>query len=82
MTTNTNPATSSEPKPLRQVVAENIRAEAARAGLNITTLGERTGRGRHWVDRRWHARHDFTLDDVDALAQAIGTTTDALTRRP
>ena len=74
--------TPTPPDTLREIVAANIRVEAARAGLNITALGELTGHGRHWVDRRWHARHDFSLDDIDELAAAIGCSTNSLTHRP
>lgn len=82
MATNKQAAAESATTPLREVVASNIRAIIARDQLRVGDVAERLGRPRQWVHRRTAAAGPITTEDIDAFADALGVSTDDLTRRP
>ena len=51
-----------------QVVAANIRAEAARRGYNQLALAGELGVSRTWVNSRWYGRRPWQLEDVERVA--------------
>lgn len=67
--------------PLAEIVAANLREILKRDEIGKTELGEKLGRTRQWVHRRATATGPITTDDIDLLAEALGVSTDDLTRR-
>lgn len=56
------------------VVAENVRAEAARRGFSQVALGRALGLGQNQVARRWRGVTPWTLDEVGEVAEVLGVT--------
>ena len=56
----------------RDVVAANVRAEAARAGFNQVRLGQMLGISQPSVNKRWTGKRPWQLEELDSLATALG----------
>ena len=56
----------------RDVVAANVRAEAARAGFNQVRLGKRLGISQGAITKRWRGERPWQLEELDNLATALG----------
>ena len=56
----------------RDVVAANVRAEAARAGFNQVRLGQRLGISQGAITKRWRGERPWQLEELDSLASALG----------
>ena len=56
----------------RDVVAANVRAEAARAGFNQVRLGQILGISQPSVNKRWTGKRPWQLEELDSLATALG----------
>ena len=56
----------------RDVVAANVRAEAARAGFNQVRLGQMLGISQPSVNKRWTGKRPSQLEELDSLASALG----------
>ena len=57
---------------LGQTVAANLRAEMARRRIRGRDVAEQLGRGGPWLSRRLTGEVAFTLDELEAVAAAIG----------
>src|SRR5215207_3598518 len=57
---------------LRDVVAEEVRGHMGRQRLSIHRLGQATGLSERYLSRRLSARLSLNLDDLDAIADALG----------
>lgn len=55
-----------------QVVATNIRAELARAGISQTAAARALGLADSSLSRRLNGRHSFRVSELYALADLIG----------
>lgn len=53
------------------VVAENIRAEAARAGFTQVALGRALGLSQGKITLRWKGQTRWQLDELDAVAELL-----------
>lgn len=62
----------SGPRPTSEIVAENVRAEAARRGYSQVALAEALGMNQSQVSRRWWGRLLWTFDELDALSDLFG----------
>ena len=60
------------------LVAENIRALAARRGYNQTTLARDLGITQGAVSARWYGKRQWQLEDIERVADVLGTTPWAL----
>jgi transcriptional regulator with XRE-family HTH domain len=58
--------------PLRERVAEELRALLARRKVTPTELGRKLGRSQTWVWRRLEGEVAFDLNDLEAIAAALG----------
>lgn len=56
------------------VTAANIRALCARAGLTQSALGRAIGMSQRTVAERWWGKRQWQLEDLDRVAEALGTT--------
>ena len=56
----------------RDVVAANVRAEAARAGFNQVRLGQMLGISQPSINKRWTGKRPWQLEELDSLASALG----------
>lgn len=63
--------TAGEPGSLVQTVAENVRAEAARRGLNQSSLAAAIGMARASVGSRWRGEIQWQLEDLDKVAHVL-----------
>lgn len=54
-----------------EIVSGNIRAEAARAGLNQSDIARRLGLATTTISRRWWGTRPWTLDLVDEVAAVL-----------
>ena len=54
------------------IVAGNIRAEAARLGLTQVELGRRLGMSQNQITTRWKGVHRWQLDELDSVASVLG----------
>lgn len=61
-----------EPMPLSQVVANNMKAEAARAGLTQGRLALALGMSREAVSARSRGVTPWTVDEVERAANLFG----------
>ncbi|MBU4213564.1 MAG: helix-turn-helix domain-containing protein [Actinobacteria bacterium] len=59
-------------------VAANIRAEAARAGVTQRALASSIGLSQASASARWRGVTPWTLNDIEAVAHVLGTTTSVL----
>ena len=67
--------TSFPPPPMittRDVVAANVRAEAARRGYNQVKLGKTLGISQGAITKRWRGERPWQLEELDSLASALG----------
>ncbi len=64
------------------IVAGNIRAEAARRGVNQVGLARILGisQGNAWT--RWHGRKPYNVEELELIADAFGVEPELLTARP
>lgn len=65
-------APSLHPVTTRDVVAANVRAEAARLGYNQVRLGQRLGISQGAITKRWRGVRPWQLEELDGLATALG----------
>ena len=56
----------------RDVVAANVRAEAARLGFNQVRLGRTLGISQGAITKRWRGERPWQLEELDSLASALG----------
>ena len=56
----------------RDVVAANVRAEAARRGYNQVRLGKTLGISQGAITKRWRGERPWQLEELDSLATALG----------
>jgi transcriptional regulator with XRE-family HTH domain len=80
MTAQTNAVTAHHP--LHVVVAANIRAEAARRGLNQTDMARLLGVSRMTMSDRNRGRTPWALDDIERVAQLFHIEAADLLARP
>ncbi|WP_455952525.1 helix-turn-helix domain-containing protein [Arcanobacterium haemolyticum] len=62
------------------IVAENIRARAARKGLKQTDIARELGITYSAINARWHGRRQWQLEDIARVANVLDTTPWALTQ--
>jgi hypothetical protein len=67
---------------LSDIVAGNIRALAARAGLNQKGLGQLLGLSQFQAHKRWHGSIPWALDELPAVAEALGVTVQYIVTDP
>lgn len=60
--------------PLRERVAEELRALLARRKVTPTELGRRLGKSQTWVWRRLEGEVAFDLNDLEAIAAVLAVT--------
>ena len=63
-----------------EIVAANIRAEAARVGVTQRALARALGMSQGAASDRWRGRTPWTLNDIEAVARVLRTTTSVLVR--
>lgn len=63
-----------------EIVAANVRALAGRRGIIPAELALRLGISRATMSRRWTGKQEWAPSDLEAVAQALGTTPWALTQ--
>lgn len=73
---------TAEARSLGQVVAANVRAEAARAGLTNQQLAERAGVSPWLMSRRLRGQVPINVDELETLADALGVRPEVLLGRP
>lgn len=56
----------------RDIVAANVRTEAARLGYNQVRLGQMLGITQSSVNKRWTGKRPRQLEELDSLASALG----------
>lgn len=71
---------SPEPGPLAKAASAEIRAEMARQRMTGRDLAAKTDRSQNYTAKRLRDEYAFTLDEVDAIAKALGTTYEILMR--
>ncbi len=59
-------------------VAENIRAEAGRRGVNQSDIARALGIAQAAISERWRGRREWRLNEIEAVARLLGTTTSTL----
>lgn len=57
---------------LRELVAEDVRAELARRRLSGSALAVLLGQSQKWVSRRLSGEVAFDVDDLERIARALG----------
>lgn len=57
---------------LSEIVAANIRAEAARRRLSQVQLGELIGMSQGAINKRWTGKRQWQLEDIEAVAALFG----------
>ncbi|MGV4289235.1 helix-turn-helix domain-containing protein [Trueperella pyogenes] len=60
------------------LVAENIRALAARRGMNQSEVARAIGLNQGAVNQRWNGKRQWQLEDIARVADVLGTTPWAL----
>ena len=60
------------------LVAENIRALAARRGITQTLLARELGVAQSIISMRWNGKRQWQLEDMERVAEVLGTTPWAL----
>ena len=63
-----------------EIVAANVRALAGRRGIIPAELARMLNVSRSTLSNRWTGKIQWQLEDLDAVAQALGTTPWALTQ--
>ncbi|HFD86297.1 MAG TPA: XRE family transcriptional regulator [Gammaproteobacteria bacterium] len=66
----------------KKILAENLRRLRTSAGLSQEELADRAGLHRTYVSSVERAQRNVTLENVFALAKALGTTPSELVRLP
>lgn len=66
------------PTTAAEIAATNVRAACGRAGWSASDLGRAIGMSRSAVQTRWRGERQWQLEDLDAVAEALGTTPWAL----
>lgn len=66
----------------KTVLAENLRRLRTEAGLSQEELADRAGLHRTYVSSVEGGHRNVTLENIFALAEALGTTPSALVRVP
>lgn len=66
------------PSPLRERVAEELRAILARRKMTATTLAELTGLTQPYLSRRMTGDVAFNIDDLDKIASVLEVPVTAL----
>ncbi len=61
-----------------EIVAANVRMAAARVGWNASDLSRAIGMARNAVALRWRGERQWQLEDLDIVAETLGTTPWAL----
>lgn len=64
-----------------QAVAHAVKAEVDAAGISSVRLGVLLGRAQSYAHLRLNGRKAWTLDELDVIARALGTTVDAIMTR-
>ena len=64
------------------IVAGNIRAEAARMGFSQSALGRALGMSQNQITTRWRGVARWQLDELDAVAAILGVTVADLVTEP
>ena len=64
------------------IVAGNVRAQAARLGLTQVALGARLGLTQGQITRRWKGQSAWQLDELGTVAAVLGTTVADLVTEP
>lgn len=59
---------------LVNVVAENVRAESARRGVKQADLARIVGITSASLNRKWHGKTPWTLQEIDTVAESFGIT--------
>ena len=62
----------SEPVDLSQIVAANVRAEAARVGLQQKMIAPALGVSQGQVSKRWRGKIEWSLSELQLLAEVFG----------
>lgn len=70
------------PRTLSEVVAANIRAEVARAGLSQADLAREFGVPASWVSTRYRGKARWSLDDMQRVADLLGLPPSRLVELP
>lgn len=70
------------PAPLTELVAENVRAEMARARLSGSQLAEKLKMSHPYLSRRLTGKVAFDTDDLAAIAEVLGISVMDLMRAP
>lgn len=60
------------------IIAENIRALAARRGYNQKSLANALGLANGTISMRWNGKRDWPLNDIARVAEVLDTTPWAL----
>ena len=66
--------------PAAERVAEVVMGAIRASGLSQRDIAARTGMHRVTLSRRLNRRSAFTVEELDLIAQTLGTTVSALTR--
>lgn len=66
----------------KKILAENLRRLRTEAGLSQEELADRAGLHRTYVSSVEGGHRNLTLENIFALAKALGTTPSALVRLP
>ena len=64
------------------IVAGNIRAEAARLGYTQVAFGRALGMSQNQITTRWRGVHKWQLDELDSVAELLGTSVARLVSEP
>lgn len=67
--------------PLREVVAEEVRALLGRRNMRHIELARRIGRSHTYVGRRLSGETAFDIDDLEQIAGVLGVSAESLVRR-
>ena len=65
----------------RTILADNVRTRRKALGLSQEAFADRAGLHRTYIGAIERAERNVSLDNIDKLARALGTTPDALLRR-
>lgn len=66
------------PGSLTRAIAAELRAEMAVQKMSRPRMAEKTGIGNRSLQRYLNAQRAFDLDQLDLMAEALGTTTPAI----
>ncbi|MDO5720985.1 MAG: helix-turn-helix transcriptional regulator [Actinomycetaceae bacterium] len=75
-------ATKSCELPLTEIVAANIRAEAARQGYSQSSLARALGMSQTQVTLRWNGKREWRINELDEVAGLLGVPAAALLEKP